>query len=78
MHKIIVASLYKKMLLWLVSSLHNIQDTLAKLFHTALYNTVPHYQRKQQLSTATVGGKVAADKNTINSKECTKFSKLKT
>lgn len=65
------------MLLQLVSGLYNIQDTPAKLLHTVKYDTVPHYQRKHQLSTATVGRKVAADKNIVYSKQCTKFSKLK-
>lgn len=54
------------------------QDTLPKLLRTAKQNTVPHYQRKHQLSTATVGRKVPADKNTIYSKECTKLFKRKT
>lgn len=71
MHIITVKSFYTLMVLWLVLSLHNIQDTSAKLFHTTKYNLVPYYHRKHQLSTATVGRKVAADKNTVYSEQCT-------
>lgn len=65
------------MVLWSVLSLHNIQNTFGELFHTTKYNTVPYYHRKHQLNTATVGRKVAADKNMVYSEQCTKFSKLK-
>lgn len=69
---IIVVSLNE----WCCGKFYNIQDTFAKLFHTTKYNTVPYYHRKHQLSTATVGRKVAADRN-VYSKQHTKFFKLK-